>query len=56
MDNRLILSFIMQVSELVEVLRRDEALLDHTKEHLAGISYRLDETLALMKKELGYTF
>lgn len=54
-DDRLILSFVMQVSELLEALRRDELLLDRTKERLGGVQYRIEEVLAEMKKELGLT-
>jgi hypothetical protein len=54
-DDRLILVLVMNVSFLLDALRSDEALLDHTKERLGGIKYTLEEILAEMKKNLGLT-
>jgi hypothetical protein len=54
-DDRLILSLVMQVSFLLDALRADEALLDHTKERLGGVQHSIEEVLAEMKKELGLT-
>ncbi len=54
-DDRLILSFVMQVSFLLDALRSDEALLDHTKERLSGVQHSIEEVLTEMKRELGLT-
>jgi hypothetical protein len=52
MDNRHVLILAMKLSEIVETLKSDEALLDHTKERLAYTGRLLDEHIELMKTEI----